>query len=302
MENSKEIVTFSEDQEKKICDTFCQGLTSPQRTMFLQTCIRTRLDPFMNQICVVPRNSKNNATGKWEMKITIQTMIDGYRLIAERTNKYMPGKEYTFEYKGNSPIPFSATAHIKKYGPDKTWHDVSHTVYWNEYAPMKEGRPTGQWGKMPHVMLGKCAEAACLRKAFPNDMSGVYTKEEMEQDGENTISVIPVVEPEKTTLEQPQESPQESLIGQPKEKPPEEILELLDADQIAELESIVHPMDMEYKIKMFHWIAGRCSKEVHEFKDVPKKFFGTCLVSANKRRDELNKQNLQHIEKENPLN
>ncbi len=292
MENSKAIIDISDEQEKKICETFCKGLTPEQRTMFLQTCRHTQLNPFLNQICVVPRKNKNFQTGEWETKITIQTMIDGYRLIAERTGKYMPGKEYSFEYKGNPSIPYSATAHLKKYGPDKQWHEISHTVYWNEYAPMKDGKPTGQWNKMPHVMLGKCAESACLRKAFPADLSGLYTKEEMEQDGENTIAISPVVEPEKQiSQQQKQESQQESLIGQPEEKP----IELIDGEQISILESLIDPFDMQYKADMFKWLTTKCDKQIQEFQDVPKKFFDTCLRSATKRKEECQK-NLEIID------
>ncbi|WP_149111461.1 recombinase RecT [Limnoglobus roseus] len=37
----------------------------------------------------------------------------------------------------------------------------------------------GNWKNMPHVMLGKCAEAQALRRGWPEDMSGLYVQEEM---------------------------------------------------------------------------------------------------------------------------
>jgi hypothetical protein len=60
-------------------------------------------------------------------------------------------------------------------------------AYWAEYVQTTRDkqtgktRPTAMWSRMPHVMLAKVAEAIALRKAFPEDMAGLYTNDEMAQ-------------------------------------------------------------------------------------------------------------------------
>ena len=44
---------------------------------------------------------------------------------------------------------------------------------------------------MPAVMIGKCSECACLRKAFPADLSGLYSVDEMEQAETVTVTATP---------------------------------------------------------------------------------------------------------------
>jgi len=57
------------------------------------------------------------------------------------------------------------------------------TARWSEYKPDAGGSGNGDvmWRKMPFLMLGKCAEALALRKAFPRQLAGLYAKEEMDQ-------------------------------------------------------------------------------------------------------------------------
>ncbi len=156
---------FSEDKLKLLKDTVCKGATDNELQLFLHVCIKTGLDPFMKQIYSIPRGGQR----------TIQTSIDGFRLIAERTCRYSPGKEPSYTYDSNGKI-ISATATVKKMTPDGTWHDISATAFNDEY----NGRNTF-WNKMPHLMLAKCAECLALRRAFPAEMSGVYSDDEMAQ-------------------------------------------------------------------------------------------------------------------------
>jgi phage recombination protein Bet len=156
---------FDNEQLRIIKETVCKGATNEELAFFLQVCKRLELDPFSKQVYSVPRGGQR----------TIQVGIDGLRLIADRSGKYIPGKEATYTYDKSGAL-FSATAYVKKQARDGSWHEVSATAFWEEYNAGQ-----GLWKKMPHVMLAKCAESAALRKAFPAEMCGLYSEEEMHQ-------------------------------------------------------------------------------------------------------------------------
>ena len=143
-------------------------------SVFFHQCVRTGLDPFAKQIYMVGRwDGRANA-----MRYTIQTGIDGYRLIAERTGVYAGSDESWVENNGR---PVSATVTVRKIVAGAVC-EFTATARWEEYVQTtKDGNPMGLWAKMPHRMLAKCAEALALRKAFPQDLSGLYTTEEMSQ-------------------------------------------------------------------------------------------------------------------------
>lgn len=151
--------------------------------VFLHQCQRTGLDPFSRQIYMIGRWTKNG------MRYTIQTGIDGYRLIADRADA-----------RGGGHHGYEDTLWC---GEDGAWRDVwidrkpptaakvcvvrdlqrfSAVALMSEYCQTdKQGKPTPMWQKMPATMLAKCAEALALRKAYPQDLSGIYTTEEMGQ-------------------------------------------------------------------------------------------------------------------------
>ena len=192
---NEQLIIWDDRKKQLLKDTICKTFTDDEFELFLHVCKRTQLDPFIKQIHAVPRWDN---TLKRNVMI-IQTGIDGYRLIAERTRAYAPGQKPTFTLAADGSI-IAATAYVKKLTADNTWHVVEAEAYWDEYVQCnKEGRPTAMWVKMPHNQLAKCAEALALRKAFPAELSGIYTREEMEQA--EVVEVDSQVTPEKKQVD-----------------------------------------------------------------------------------------------------
>lgn len=156
--------------------TVAKGATDLELDLFLHACKRTGLDPLMKQIYAIKR--WNNQERRETM--SIQTGIDGYRLIADRTGLYAGSNEPV--YTGEEDVyPLKAMVTVYKLvgGAPRAF---SASARWEEHCQFtKDGAPTAMWKKMPYLMLAKCAEALALRKAFPAELSGVYTHEEMMQ-------------------------------------------------------------------------------------------------------------------------
>lgn len=191
---------LSPQQIEILKSSMCKGLTNEEFQVFLMACNKTQLDPFMKQIYAIPRKSRQ-PDGSYKESMTIQTGIDGYRLIAERTGCYAPGPEPTYTYDQEGKV-LSACAYIKKQTRDGTWHTVSASAYMDEYCQKsRDGSAMGMWRTLPRTMLAKCAEAQALRKAFPAEMSGIYTKEEMSQADtiDVTASITPKISAEQAT-------------------------------------------------------------------------------------------------------
>lgn len=182
---------FDRAQIDLIKSMYFAGSTDSEFEMFMHICRKTGLDPILKQIHPVKRNNT----------ITVQTGIDGYRLIAERTGKYSPGREPTYKYDEKGTL-ISSTAYVKKMTSDGTWHEVAATAFYEEYVQRtREGKPTSFWQRMSHNQLSKCAEALALRRAFPGDLSGLYTNDEMDQanavDEKASVKPILLDKPEK---------------------------------------------------------------------------------------------------------
>lgn len=177
---------FNHDQVAVLQQLGLRGADRADLAVFFHQARRTGLDPFARQIYMIERQGKQ----------TIQTGIDGFRLIARRT------VERTGESLGYEDTLWC--------GPEGVWTDAwlkaeppaaakvvvirggqrfSAVALFREYvATKRDGSLTNMWATKGALMLAKCAEALALRKAFPQDLSGLYTSDEMAQ-AENEATV-----------------------------------------------------------------------------------------------------------------
>lgn len=191
-------IDFNKEQIALIKSQIAPKATDAELQLFLYQAKRTGLDPLARQIYAIHRKSKD-PQGNWTEKMTVQTSIDGFRVIAERSGDYGGQDEPLFRNEGDDS--FSCKVTVFRFRGDVRYPAAVGVAYWNEYVQTdKEGKPFGLWAKMPHTMLAKVAEALALRKAYPQDLSGLYTMDEMNQADVKTEDVQATVLPKQTTL------------------------------------------------------------------------------------------------------
>lgn len=205
-----------------------QRILAPRAVLakFRHTAERTGLDPLARQLYCIPR------LGRGGVEWTIQTAIDGFRVVAERSKLYAgqtPKQWLTHDGqwvdvwvreihgqrddKGKviaGAHPLAARAGIKRHDWDEPLYAVAT---WDEYAQTKSnGSLTQMWEQRGPGQLAKCAEALGLRAAFPQDLSGIYTSDEI---GDRVLE-LEEIDPATGEVTGPVSAAQKSRVKRPK--------------------------------------------------------------------------------------
>jgi phage recombination protein Bet len=189
---------ISEAQWRTLANNLFPGADSNSVLMVWDYCVARKLDPLKKPCHIVPMRVKDSKSGDYVWRDVVMPGIYEYRTTATRTGLYLGHAKPEYgpieEYLGVK-APAYCDFTVYRWNPEaKMRAEYPVQIKFAEVAATVKDKKTGElyvnerWSKAPQQMLTKCAEAAALREAFPDELGGTHTADEM--DGQVIEAVV----------------------------------------------------------------------------------------------------------------
>lgn len=184
---------ISEAQWRTLMNNLFPGAKAESVIMVWDYCAARKLDPLKKPCHIVPMKVKIDGDYVW--RDVVMPGIYEYRTTATRTGQYLG---HTIPVYGE-PVecagvlaPVSCSMTVKRWNSEaKMVAEYPVELLFSEVVGTKDGKANQRWAKAPRQMLTKCVEAAALREAFPDELGGTHTADEMEGQQVEAIDVTP---------------------------------------------------------------------------------------------------------------
>lgn len=219
---------FTQEYLKSLKSEYAGNASDNQFQLWVEECTMRNLVPVKDvvlQIRAVKEWDQKTKTKIFKNKAIYITTIQALRKLAERTGKYagqLPAKWVYLDNEGNPtieseiPLPESGS----KSSPRIPWAVKSSVLRkgfeaplvvparFEAYAQYFKGDNDRQvlnstWATRGPEQLEKCAEALALRKAFPEELGGLYLEAELKDEEDFSLVASAPAEPEPKPKKEP---------------------------------------------------------------------------------------------------
>lgn len=183
---------------RTLMNSIYPGAKSESVLMVWDYCAARKLDPLKRPVHILPMEVRNSKTGALEWRDVVIEGVNSFRTTAMRTGLYLGHSDPQY----GPPASFAGVAapewcelriHRWNQAADRVAEFPVRTLFREVVALTKDKKANSRWARAPVQMLTKCCEAAGLRAAFPDELGGQWTEEEM--DGQRAIDVQTVDAP-----------------------------------------------------------------------------------------------------------
>lgn len=233
---------YTDAELKAMKQEYAKNASQQQFDLWLAECRNRGLVPVKDVVLQIRATKEWNPetrTKEFVKKAVHITTIQALRKLAERTGKYagqLPSVWVYLDDAGNPAIqsdvplpdknslsqprrPWAAKASVVRHGfPNPITVPARFEAYAQYFSDGSSQQLNSTWANRGPEQLEKCAEALALRKAFPEELGGLYLQEEFTDEETVTATAQPDVQKTEIPATNGQTPEKPAKRGRPKKE------------------------------------------------------------------------------------